>query len=105
MEVMKEPLNYYVDGVDRFIVVTVATEDNDELNRFRDSCKRYNIPYHILGLGDEWKSGHAENGVLISQGGAQKVIYLRDFMKTLDNLQDTIVLFTDSYDVVFNAGP
>lgn len=105
MEVMTEPLNFYVDGVDRFIVVTVATEDNDELNRFRDSCKRYNIPYQILGLGDEWKSGHAENGVLISQGGAQKVIYLRDFMKTLDNLQDTIVLFTDSYDVVFNAGP
>ncbi len=105
MEVVKEPLNYYRDGVDRFIVVTVATEDNDELSRFKESCKRYNIPYLILGLGDEWKSGYAENGVLISQGGAQKILYLRDEMRTWDNLRDTIVMFTDSYDVVFNGGP
>jgi hypothetical protein len=69
MEVMTEPLNYYMDGVDRFVVVTVATEDNDELNRFKDSCKRYNIPFQILGLGDDWKSGRAENGVLLDFSG------------------------------------
>lgn len=95
----------YFDGVDRFIVITVATERNDNLNRFEESCKKNDIPYIILGLGDKWDSGHAENGVLITTGGAQKIIYLRDEIKNWDNLENTIILFTDSYDVIFNDGP
>ena len=105
MDVKREELKFYNDGVDRFIVITVATEDNDELSRFKDSCKRYNIPFLILGLGDDWKSGRAENGVLLEPGGAQKIIYLRDEIKNWDNLGDTIIMFTDSYDVMFNGTP
>ena len=63
--------NFYSDGIDKFVVITVATEDNENLDRFRKSCSYYNIPYIILGLGDEWKSGEAENGVLLEPGGAQ----------------------------------
>ena len=105
MDVKREELKFYNDGVDRFIVITVATEDNDELDRFKDSCKRYNIPFLILGLGDDWESGRAENGVLLEPGGAQKIIYLRDEIKNWDNLGDTIIMFTDSYDVMFNGTP
>ena len=105
MDIQREELKFYNDGVDRFIVITVATEDNDELQRFRDSCNRYNIPYLVLGLGDDWVSGRAENGVLLEPGGAQKIIYLRDEIKGWKNLQDTIIMFTDSYDVMFNGTP
>ena len=105
MDIQRKELKFYNDGVDRFIVITVATEDNDELGRFKDSCKRYNIPFLILGLGDDWRSGRAENGVLLEPGGAQKIIYLRDEIKNWNNLEDTIIMFTDSYDVMFNGTP
>jgi len=95
----------YKDEFDSFIVVTVATERNEALERFVKSCNYYRIPHKILGLGDDWKSGKAENGVLLEPGGAQKIIYLRDEMRTWDKLEDTIVMFTDSYDVVFNSPP
>ena len=97
--------NVYSDGIDRFVVITVATERNDNLQRFEDSCKENGIPYMFLGLGDKWESGRAENGVLLEPGGAQKIIYLRDEIKTWDDLENTIILFTDSYDVIFNDGP
>ena len=105
MDEQRKNIEFYNDGVDRFIVITVATEDNDELQRFRDSAKRYGVPYIVLGLGDDWKSGRAVNGVLLEPGGAQKIIYLRDEIKNWENLQDTIIMFTDSYDVLFNATP
>jgi len=96
---------FYSDGIDKFVVITVATEDNENLDRFRKSCSYYNIPYIILGLGDEWKSGEAENGVLLEPGGAQKIHYLREELKSWPDLEDHIILFTDSYDVVFNSSP
>jgi len=96
--------NFYSDGIDKFVVITVATEDNSELRRFKNSCEINNIPYIILGLGDEWKSGSAENGVLLEPGGAQKIIYLRDELRQWPTLEDHIILFTDSYDVVFYEG-
>ena len=60
--------NFYDDGVDKFIVITVATEDNDNLKRFKKSCEYYNVPYKVLGLGDTWSSGKAVNGVLLLFG-------------------------------------
>lgn len=97
--------NFYSDGIDKFVVITVATEENENLARFRKSCSYYNVPYIILGLGDDWKSGNAENGVLLEPGGAQKIIYIRDELRSWPELDDHIVMFTDSYDVVFSAGP
>lgn len=96
--------NFYSDRWDKFVVITVATEDNAELSRFKNSCDLHNIPYIILGLGDQWKSGNAKNGVLLEPGGAQKIIYLRDELKKWPTLEDHIILFTDSYDVVFFEG-
>ena len=97
--------NVYSDELDRFVVITVATERNENLQRFEDSCKKNDVPYLILGLGDKWESGRAENGVLLEPGGAQKIIYLRDEIKNWDDLENTIILFSDSYDVIFNDGP
>ena len=64
--------NAYYDGIDRFVVITVATERNENLDRFEDTCKRNKIPYKVLGLGQVWESGAAENGVLLEPGGATK---------------------------------
>lgn len=97
--------NFYDDGVDKFIVITVATEDNDNLKRFKKSCEYYNVPYKVLGLGDTWSSGNAVNGVLLEPGGAQKINYLKKELMTWENLEDHIVLFTDSYDVVLMTHP
>lgn len=97
--------NFYSDGIDKFVVITVATEENENLSRFRKSCSYYNVPYIILGLGDDWKSGKAQDGVLLEPGGAQKIIYLRDELKSWPELDDHVVMFTDSYDVVFCASP
>jgi GR25 family glycosyltransferase involved in LPS biosynthesis len=97
--------NFYNDGIDSFVVVTVATEDNENLKRFKKSCEYYNVPYLILGMGDTWQSGRAENGVLLEPGGAQKINYLKKELSTWENLEDHIVMFTDSYDVVLMANP
>jgi len=97
--------NFYSDGIDKFVVITVATEDNENLARFRKSCSYYNVPYIILGLGDDWKSGMAENGVLLEPGGAQKIQYLKKELESWPDLEDHIVLFSDSYDVVMSASP
>ena len=102
MGIYNKVKNIYSDGIDRFIVITVATDRNENLDRFEESCVRNNIPYIILGLGDKWESGRAENGVLLEPGGAQKIIYLRDEISKWDDLENTIILFSDSYDVMFN---
>lgn len=97
--------NFYSDGIDKFVVITVATEENENLARFRKSCSFYNVPYIVLGLGDDWNSGAAKDGVLLEPGGAQKIHYLREELKSWPDLKDHIVLFTDSYDVVFCSSP
>lgn len=97
--------NFYSDGIDKFVVITVATEENENLARFRKSCSYYNVPYIVLGLGDDWNSGAAEDGVLLEPGGAQKIHYLREELKSWPELKDHIILFSDSYDVVFAASP
>lgn len=97
--------NSYSDGIDRFMVITVATEENDALNRFKESCHQNNIPYKILGLGQEWTGGPAENGVLLKPGGAQKINLLKDELSTYPDLGNHIILFTDSYDVLFLDEP
>ena len=95
--------NNYSDGIDKFMVITVATENNQELDRFRESCHHHNIPYKILGLGQEWTGGEAKNGVLLKPGGSQKINLLKEELKDYPDLGNHIILFTDSYDVLFNG--
>jgi len=97
--------DFYEDGTDKFILLTVATEENDHLDRFRKSCEYYGVPYKILGLGNKWNGGEAENGVLKTFGGGQKINLLKEELKSWEKLNDHIVLFTDSYDVVLLQNP
>ena len=81
-----------------FIIITVATEYNDQLKQFKESCKINNVPYKILGLNTIWKGGDMTNGT----GGGQKVNLLKEELEKWGNkqLKSTIVLFSDSYDVI-----
>lgn len=97
--------NFFKDSFDKFILLTVATEENDRLKRFRESCEYFGVPYKILGLGDEWTGGKAKDGVLQSFGGGQKINLLKKELNSWISLKDTIVMFTDSYDVVLLANP
>ena len=96
---------FYGDGIDQFMLITVATEENDQLDRFRKSCEYYGVPYKILGLGEEWNGGEAENGVLKGFGGGQKVNLLRRELESWEELKNHIIMFTDSYDVVVLQNP
>ena len=89
--------------VERVLLLTVATHMTHELERFIESAEHFGYDYEILGLGREWVGGVAENGRLIFPGGGMKVNLLKDYIGDIDD--DTIILFTDSYDVVFADGP
>jgi GR25 family glycosyltransferase involved in LPS biosynthesis len=97
--------NFYQDEFDKFILITVATEENDQLDRFKKSCEYFGVPYKILGLGQQWNGGEAKNGVLQGFGGGQKVNLLKEELKTWETLENHIVMFTDSYDVILLQNP
>ncbi|KAM7356524.1 procollagen lysyl hydroxylase [Cochliomyia hominivorax] len=80
-------------------VFTVATERTDGFLRYMRSARVYGIDVTPLGLDQEWKGGDMEG-----PGGGFKVNLLREAIKPLKDEKDTIILFTDSYDVVFTTG-
>ncbi|KAJ2954356.1 hypothetical protein O0L34_g2618 [Tuta absoluta] len=92
-------LLYVVEGGGNVKVLTVATDDNHGLQRYLRSAKTYGIDVEVLGLGEKWKGGDMNY-----QGGGQKINLLKqklnEMMKDQAN-KDTIILFTDSYDVMF----
>lgn len=77
-------------------LVTVATDFNDAVKRYVQSCEKYDYKVTILGLEKEWEGGDMKNGI----GGGQKVNLLKDYLKTLD--ENKLIIFTDSYDVIAN---
>jgi len=78
------------------LVLTVATEDNEALQRYLRSAKVYSLNVKVLGLGEAWNGGD----VRTSPGGGQKVnLVKRELEKMKDDTQ-TVVMFTDSYDVL-----
>uniref|UniRef100_A0A336MPH5 procollagen-lysine 5-dioxygenase n=1 Tax=Culicoides sonorensis TaxID=179676 RepID=A0A336MPH5_CULSO len=82
----------------KVLVFTVASEPNDGYLRYIRSAKHYNIPVTTLGLGQEWKGGDMN-----SQGGGYKLNLLKDALKPFKNDEETIVLFTDAYDIIFTS--
>lgn len=84
--------------IDKIKVFTVATERTDGFLRFIRSTRVYDINVTVLGLDSEWKGGN-----MAGQGGGFKINLLRQAIETLKSQKDTIVLFTDSYDVIFTA--
>uniref|UniRef100_A0A1I8M2M7 procollagen-lysine 5-dioxygenase n=1 Tax=Musca domestica TaxID=7370 RepID=A0A1I8M2M7_MUSDO len=79
-------------------VFTVATERTDGFLRYMRSAQVYDIEVTALGLDQEWKGGD-----MSSVGGGFKVNLLREAVKPLKDEKDTLIMFTDSYDVVFTS--
>lgn len=80
----------------KIILITVATEYNDCVKRYKQSSMRYGFDPIILGLDDQWKGGNMSDGM----GGGQKINLLKQYLSTLDT--NTLIIFTDSYDVIIN---
>uniref|UniRef100_A0A3B4Y137 Procollagen-lysine,2-oxoglutarate 5-dioxygenase 1 n=1 Tax=Seriola lalandi dorsalis TaxID=1841481 RepID=A0A3B4Y137_SERLL len=83
---------------EKLLVVTVATKETDGFKRFLRSAKHFN--YTVLGRGQKWKGGD----YMSAPGGGQKVRLLKGALDEMKD-NDKIILFIDSYDVVFASGP
>uniref|UniRef100_A0A8C3AD24 Procollagen-lysine,2-oxoglutarate 5-dioxygenase 1 n=1 Tax=Cyclopterus lumpus TaxID=8103 RepID=A0A8C3AD24_CYCLU len=84
----------------KLLVVTVATKETDGFKRFFRSAKHLNYTVKVLGEGEKWKSGD----YMSAPGGGQKVRLLKAALEEMTD-GDKIILFIDSYDVVFASGP
>ncbi|NP_001088279.1 procollagen-lysine, 2-oxoglutarate 5-dioxygenase 1 L homeolog precursor [Xenopus laevis] len=78
---------------DKLLVLTVATEETDGLRRFQRSAHSFNYKVKVLGLGGQWL------------GEGQKVQLMKLALEPYADKEDLIILFTESYDVIFAAGP
>ncbi|XP_069581318.1 procollagen-lysine,2-oxoglutarate 5-dioxygenase 1 isoform X2 [Brachyistius frenatus] len=86
---------------DKLLVVTVATKETDGFRRFMRSAKHFNYTVQVLGRGQKWAGGD----YLSAPGGGQKVRLLKAALEELKTKEDQVILFIDSYDVVFASGP
>ncbi|KAM4772006.1 procollagen-lysine,2-oxoglutarate 5-dioxygenase 2 isoform 2-T2 [Rhinophrynus dorsalis] len=86
---------------DKLLVLTAATRETDGFIRFMQSAKYFNYTVKVLGEGTEWKGGDVANTI----GGGQKVRLLKESLESFTDQEDLVVLFTDSYDVIFAGGP
>lgn len=83
----------------KFLLITVATDKNNKgFKILLKSINQHKINYKVLGLDDIWSGGDMEKGA----GGGQKINLLKNELITwnYNDLQNTIVLFTDAYDVL-----
>ncbi|THD23896.1 Procollagen-lysine 2-oxoglutarate 5-dioxygenase [Fasciola hepatica] len=78
------------------LVITVATERNDAFERFMRSAEIYGYDVKVLGMGSTWRGGDVAKSV----GGGQKVRLLKEELEDKRN-GDLLILFVDSYDVLF----
>lgn len=85
---------------EELVVVTVATRETDGFKRFFRSAKHFNYTVKVLGEGEKWKSGDHTS----SPGGGQKVRLLKAAVEDMKD-EKQILLFVESYDVVFASGP
>uniref|UniRef100_A0A4W4DYW7 Procollagen-lysine,2-oxoglutarate 5-dioxygenase 1 n=1 Tax=Electrophorus electricus TaxID=8005 RepID=A0A4W4DYW7_ELEEL len=84
----------------KLLVLTVATKETDGFKRFMRSAKQFNYTVKVLGRGEKWNGG----SYLSAPGGGQKVRLLKSALDDVKE-EDKIILFIDSYDVVFSSGP
>lgn len=85
---------------EKLLVLTVATQETDGFTRFMRSAKHFNYSVKVLGRGEKWRGGD----YMSAPGGGQKVRLLKAALEEMSD-EDKIVLFIDSYDVVFASGP
>ncbi|XP_038602290.1 procollagen-lysine,2-oxoglutarate 5-dioxygenase 1 [Tachyglossus aculeatus] len=86
---------------ENLLVLTVATRETEGFRRFKRSAQFFNYKVQVLGLGEDWSS---QDGPTAS-GGGQKVRLLKSALEKHADKEDLVILFTDSYDVVFASGP
>uniref|UniRef100_A0A3Q2E9R5 procollagen-lysine 5-dioxygenase n=1 Tax=Cyprinodon variegatus TaxID=28743 RepID=A0A3Q2E9R5_CYPVA len=88
-------------NVQKLLVLTVATEETDGFIRFMQTANYFNYTVKVLGMGETWKGGEVGRSI----GGGQKVRLLKEAMESLGDQEDLVVLFVDSYDLIFAGGP
>ncbi|XP_068611873.1 multifunctional procollagen lysine hydroxylase and glycosyltransferase LH3-like [Brachionichthys hirsutus] len=86
---------------EHLLVITVATGETDGYNRFMRTAREFNYTVKVLGLGEAWKGGDVARTV----GGGQKVRWLKEELLKHSDQKDLVVMFVDSYDVIFASGP
>ncbi|XP_037832688.1 multifunctional procollagen lysine hydroxylase and glycosyltransferase LH3 [Kryptolebias marmoratus] len=86
---------------ENLLIVTAATEETDGFNRFMRTAREFNYTVKVLGLGEEWKGGDVARTV----GGGQKVRWLKKELQKHSEKKEMIIMFVDSYDVIFASGP
>ncbi|XP_006016301.1 procollagen-lysine,2-oxoglutarate 5-dioxygenase 1, partial [Alligator sinensis] len=86
---------------ENLLVLTVATKETEGFTRFKRSAQFFNYKIQVLGLDEEW---HGEDDKAAA-GGGQKVRLLKSALKQHADKEDLIILFTESYDVLFASGP
>uniref|UniRef100_A0A8D3DLB4 procollagen-lysine 5-dioxygenase n=1 Tax=Scophthalmus maximus TaxID=52904 RepID=A0A8D3DLB4_SCOMX len=87
--------------VDNLLVITAATEETDGFSRFMRTIREFNYTVKVLGLGEDWKGGDVARTV----GGGQKVRWLKKELLKHSDKKDMVIMFVDSYDVIFASGP
>lgn len=65
------------------------------------TASHFNYTVKVLGLGEQWKGGDVAKTV----GGGQKVRWLKKELLRHKDDQNKVILFVDSYDVIFASGP
>ncbi|XP_028597444.2 procollagen-lysine,2-oxoglutarate 5-dioxygenase 1 isoform X2 [Podarcis muralis] len=86
---------------DNLLVLTVATKETEGFKRFRRSAQFFNYNVKVLGLGEEWHGGENKR----TTGGGQKIRLLKSALEEYAEKEDLVILFTESYDVIFASGP
>ncbi|XP_066500754.1 procollagen-lysine,2-oxoglutarate 5-dioxygenase 1 isoform X2 [Hoplias malabaricus] len=84
----------------KLLVLTIATKETDGFKRFMGSARHFNYTVKVLGRGEKWNGGN----YMSAPGGGQKVRLLKSALADIKE-EDKIILFIDSYDVVFSSGP
>ncbi|XP_036434918.1 procollagen-lysine,2-oxoglutarate 5-dioxygenase 1 isoform X2 [Colossoma macropomum] len=93
-----EPKGSIPEG--KLLVLTVATKETDGFKRFMRSARHFNYTVKVLGRGEKWSGGD----YMSTPGGGQKVRLLKSALADIKE-EDKIILFIDSYDVIFSSGP
>lgn len=86
---------------ENLLVITAATEETDGFKRFMQTAREFNYTVKVLGLGEDWKGGDVARTV----GGGQKVRWLKKELLKHSDKDELVVMFVDSYDVIFASGP
>uniref|UniRef100_A0A7D9N0H0 Procollagen-lysine,2-oxoglutarate 5-dioxygenase 1 n=1 Tax=Xenopus tropicalis TaxID=8364 RepID=A0A7D9N0H0_XENTR len=93
LAIQPQSMNCANASADNLLVLTIATEETDGLKRFQRSAHSFNYKVKVLGLGEEWL------------GEGQKVRLMKFALEPYADKEDLVILFTESYDVIFASGP